>query len=66
MLISYPLIRRIDMQMLGALLALSAGSLVYVGATHLLPKVEQEHRKYSFVALAGGVLVAIIIVVSKG
>lgn len=66
MLLSYPLIRRIDMQMLGALLALSAGSLVYVGATHLLPKAEQEHRNYSFVALAGGILVAVIIVLSKG
>jgi zinc and cadmium transporter len=60
------LIRRIDTELLGALLALSAGTLVYVGATHLLPKAEQEPRKYSFVALAGGILVAVIIVVSKG
>lgn len=66
MLVSYPLIRRIDTELLGALLAFSAGTLVYVGATHLLPKAEQEHRKYSFVALAGGILVAVIIVVSKG
>jgi ZIP family zinc transporter len=66
MLFSYPLICRMDTELLGALLAISAGTLVYVGATHLLPKAEQEHRKYSFVALAGGVLVAIIIVVSKG
>ena len=65
MLISYPFIRKIDTQMLGALLSLSAGALVYVGATHLLPKAEQEHKKYSFVALGGGVLVAIIIVLSK-
>ncbi len=65
MLISYPLINEIDKSMLGSLLALSAGALVYVGATHLLPKAEQEHKKYSFVALAGGVLVAIIIVLSK-
>lgn len=65
MLVSYPLISRIDQSMLGALLSLSAGALVYVGATHLLPKAEQEHKKYSFVALAGGVLVAVIIVLSK-
>lgn len=62
---SYPLISEIDKPMLGALLSLSAGALIYVGATHLLPKAEQEHKKYSFVALGGGVLVAIIIVVSK-
>ncbi len=65
MLISYPFISEINKSMLGALLALSAGALVYVGATHLLPKAEQEHKKYSFVALGGGILVAIIIVLSK-
>lgn len=65
MLISYPMISIIDESMLGALLSLSAGALVYVGATHLLPKAEQEQKKYSLVALGGGVLVAIIIVVSK-
>jgi ZIP family zinc transporter len=65
MLFSYPLISEIDKPMLGALLSLSAGALIYVGATHLLPKAEKEHKKYSFVALGGGVLVAIIIVLSK-
>ena len=65
MLISYPLINKIDKPMLGSLLSLSAGALVYVGATHLLPKAEQEHKKYSFVALGGGILVAVIIVLSK-
>ncbi len=65
MLISYPIISIIDQSLLGSLLSLSAGALIYVGATHLLPKAEQEHKRYSFVALAGGVLVAIIIVLSK-
>lgn len=65
MLVSYPAISEIDKPMLGAMLSLSAGALIYVGATHLLPKAEQEHKKYSFVALGGGILVAIIIVLSK-
>ena len=65
MLISYPVISEIDKPMLGALLSLSAGALVYVGATHLLPKAEQENKRYSFVALGGGVLVAMAIVLSK-
>ncbi len=47
MLISYPLISEIDRPLLGALLAVSAGALVYVGATHLLPQAEREHKKYS-------------------
>jgi len=65
MLVSYPFISEINQPMLGALLSLSAGALIYVGATHLLPRAEQEHKKYSVVALGGGVLVAIIIVLSK-
>lgn len=65
MLVSYPLISDISKPMLGSLLSASAGALLYVGATHLLPKAEQEHKKYSFVALGGGVLVAIIIFLSK-
>jgi len=65
MLVSWPMVSAIDPPTLGLLLALSAGALVYVGATHLLPRAEQEHRRYSFVALAGGVLVAVVIVLSK-
>ena len=65
MLVSYPFISDIGREMLGALLALSAGALVYVGATHLLPRADQEHKKYSLVALSGGVLVAVIMVASK-
>lgn len=65
MLVSYPYISRIDQSLLGALLSLSAGALVYVGATHLLPQAEKENRKYSLLAFCAGLLVAIIIVLSK-
>jgi zinc and cadmium transporter len=50
---------------LGALLAFSAGALVYVGATHLLPQAETEHKKYSLFALGAGILVALAIIFSK-
>lgn len=63
-LVSYPLVSAIEIEVLGALLALSAGALIYVGATHLLPRADQEHRKYSLVALGGGVLLAVFIVLS--
>jgi len=66
MLLSYPLIRTIRGTTLGALLALSAGALVYVGATHLLPRAEQEPKRFSLVALAGGLAVAVIMVMSHG
>jgi zinc transporter ZupT len=64
MLISYPFVSRIDRSLLGALLALSAGALLYVGATHLLPQAEREPRRYSLIALAAGILVALGIVLS--
>jgi zinc transporter ZupT len=65
MVFSYPLISGIRKPVLGALLSFSAGALVYVGATHLLPRAEQERKRFSLVALGGGVLVAMIIVFSK-
>lgn len=64
-LVSYPLINRISRPTLGILLAISAGALVYVGASHLLPEVEKENRRYSVIALAVGVFVAVVIVLSK-
>jgi zinc and cadmium transporter len=66
MLVSFPFINRIDRPFLGGLLAFSAGALVYVGATHLLPQAEAKHRIYSFLALGTGILVAIVIIFSKG
>ncbi len=64
MLVSYPFISHLDEPLLGALLALSAGALVYVGATHLLPQAEREAKRYSLVALGGGVLLAVLIMLS--
>lgn len=65
-LVSYPFINAIERATLGIWLATSAGALVYVGASHLLPAVEREHKRYSILALVAGVLVAVIIVFSKG
>ena len=65
-LVSYPFINTIERPTLGILLAISAGALIYVGASHLLPAVERESRRYSILALAVGVLVAVLIILSKG
>lgn len=66
MLLSWPFVRTVGDATLGALLAVSAGALVYVGATHLLPRAEAAGRRFSLLAVAGGVLVACVIVSSKG
>ena len=65
-LVTYPFIDGFSKKSLGILLAVSAGALVYVGASHLLPEVEKENRRYSLITLAVGVLVAVVIVMSKG
>jgi zinc transporter ZupT len=65
-LISYPFIHRINRTILGILLAISAGTLVYVGASHLLPSVEKENQRYTIITLGVGILVAVLIVLSNG
>jgi zinc transporter ZupT len=63
--VSYPFVSRIGPPLLGLLLALSAGALIYVGATHLLPQAEREPRRFSLIALGAGILVAAGIVLSE-
>ena len=65
-LVSFPIIKDIKGAALGILLALSAGALIYVGASHLLPEVERKSKRYSVLALAAGVLTAFLIIVAKG
>jgi len=65
-ILAFPFISSISRPTLAKLLALSAGALIYVGATHLLPAVERENKRYTIVALAAGVLVAVGITLSKG
>ena len=64
-LVSYPFIEKIEEPTLGILLAFSAGALVYVGASHLLPAVERENKRYTLLSMTVGILVAILIVISK-
>ncbi len=64
--VSFPFISKIDRSSLGILVAVSAGALIYVGASHLLPAVEKENQRYSLIALGAGILVAVLIVISKG
>ncbi|MCA9421110.1 MAG: ZIP family metal transporter [Nitrospira sp.] len=63
-LLAIPMIHQINETVLGALLAVSAGAFVYVGATHLLPLAEREERPYSLAAMGGGVIVALGIILT--
>ncbi|HKL24330.1 MAG TPA: ZIP family metal transporter [Candidatus Nanoarchaeia archaeon] len=62
-LISWPFINSVSQSTLGVLVSLSAGALIYVGATHLLPHVEEERGRYSLLALGIGILVAVLITI---
>jgi zinc transporter ZupT len=64
MLASYPLVSRIGDRTLGALLAVSAGALVYVGASHLLPRAEEEPKRGSVLAFIGGIGLAVTLVLA--
>ncbi len=64
--VSFPFVSQISRSVLGNLLAISAGALIYVGASHLLPAVEKENRKYTLISLGAGILIAVLIVISKG
>ncbi len=65
MLLSYPAVSRIDNATLGALLSFSAGMLVYVGATHLLPEAEHQRRPYAWLAFGGGVVTVVLMLLTK-
>jgi len=65
-LVSWPFISRLSPPVLGVFLSLSSGALVYVGATHLLPEVEKKEKMYSLLALGIGILVAVLIILTKG
>lgn len=58
---AYPLVGRIEVSQLGAILGISAGCLTYLGATHLLPSVEKEAGAMTVFSLVAGIIVAILI-----
>lgn len=62
-LLSWPLIVQLQAQLTALLIAAAAGSLVYVGGSHLLPQSEErEHHALAFLA---GVALAVLIVVLR-
>jgi zinc and cadmium transporter len=65
-LVSYPFINTIDETNLSLMLAFSAGALLYVGATHLIPAIQKENRKFTLISMALGILTAVLIVLTKG
>jgi zinc transporter ZupT len=65
-LISYPFIRHIKPETLGLLLSLAAGALLYVGASHLLPQVENGKKTYTILTLLAGIVISFLIILLEG
>lgn len=63
---SFPFISSLEDPNLGILMGLSAGVLAYVGIGHLLPEAERGAKKYGLVAFALGILVAVVLTLTKG
>lgn len=64
LLIAYPFVGGLTGMPLGAVLAGVAGALIYVGASHLIPHVEHEPGRGRRRAFAGGLAIALIVVLS--
>ena len=58
--LSWSFVSGLSPQSLGVMLALAAGALFYVGATHLLPQAEREQPPFGFLALLAGLAVAMV------
>ena len=57
-IVSYPFIQDIGENTLGLLLSVSAGALIYISATHLLPHTHKE--KHSIIGFIMGVLTMLL------
>jgi len=59
--VSFPLFSHLTSAVLGRLLAVSAGFLIYLGAVHLLPMILKKLTPGIFITFFSGVLLALVI-----
>ena len=64
-LVSFPLVHSLTQPVLSILLAASAGALLYLGASHLLPAMERKSSPRSLAAFGGGIAVTAAIIAFK-
>lgn len=61
----YPIVSELEKSALGLLLGFVSGVLIYVSASHLLPKAQEHEKTHSTLAFAAGILLALFIVFTK-
>lgn len=57
--LAYPLVQGLADGHLGLALGFVSGVLIYISAAHLLPEVRESERPHSYVALLGGIALAL-------
>ena len=62
---AYPIINTFNDSALGLALGFSAGVLIYISASHLLPEAREHEKKHSNLAFMLGIAFALIIMFSK-
>ena len=63
--IVYPFVSRLGSAHLGLMLGFSAGVLIYISASHLLPESRNNKKKHSAIAFLSGVGLAIFLVLTE-
>ncbi len=63
---TYIFVRDIDASVLGALLAFSAGSFIYIGASDLLPETHKNFNRFNILLVLAGVFLVYIITTLLG
>lgn len=59
--VAYPLIHRLNDDLLGLALGFVVGVLIYVSASHLLPEARESGRKHTYVAFFAGIALAVFL-----
>ncbi|WP_281302099.1 MULTISPECIES: ZIP family metal transporter [unclassified Iodidimonas] len=61
MLVSFPFVSMLNGPLLGALLAATAGALIFVAASHLVPNIEHDRRQKTGIFFFAGILFTAIL-----
>lgn len=64
--VAYPFVSQLNESILGLALGFVSGVLIYVSASHLLPEASGHEKVHSVWAFIGGVVLALLIVLTKG
>ncbi|MCK4319002.1 ZIP family metal transporter [Candidatus Micrarchaeota archaeon] len=63
--VSYPFVSTLPQDVMGLLLGFSAGVILYVGASHLLPEARASGARYGYLAFLAGVALSVGMILTK-